>query len=74
MTRVRPVTRSQSDFFETWMYTVTLIVEDTSSLLEVDAVDFAVILKKLLLMLLPGSFVQCLNPFHNKLDPHGGVP
>ena len=36
------------------MYTVTLIVKDTSSLLEVDAVDFAVILKKLLLMLLPG--------------------
>ena len=56
------------------MYTVTLIVEDTSSLLEVDAVDFVVILKKLLLMLLPGSFVQCLNPFHDNLDPHGGVP
>ena len=52
----QPVTQSQSDFFETWMYTVTLIVEDTSSLLEVDAVDFAVILKKFLLMLLPGPF------------------
>ena len=74
MTLVSPVTQSQSDFFETWMYTVTLIVEDTSSLLEVDAVDFVVILKKLLLMLLPGSFVQCLNPFHNSLDPHGGFP